>query len=370
MEKKLFRQIAKVAAVAFCTCALVALAGCGAAENGNGDGTVSFTDAAGRTVDIPSPDALEKVFYTSTQGEILVYSVCPELCAGTCDKFSDLDSQYLGGDLISLPNLGTQSGGKELNPEAIMAEGVQLIFSVAPMTPGEKDITEADDLQGQTGIPVVVLDGSIDKIAETYEILGGIVGHEKEAKELADYCTGIIDGVTSAVAGIDEADRVSMYYAEGPEGTQTEPDASNHALIFQMAGAKNVAADVEVTSGKGMSPVSMEQILAWNPEVIIAWDDVAYGGADEIIRTDANWANIQAVKDGKVYTMPSTPFSWCDRPQSVNRILGLEWVANTLYPDVYDVDMVQETKTFYDKFFHVQLTDEQIEFLLGNSLNK
>ena len=130
-----------------------------------------------------------------------------------------------------------------------------------------------------------------------------------------------------------------------------------------------MAQDVEAQKGKGMSPVSLEQVLAWNPQVIIAWDDVVRGGADELIRTDANWSTIDAVKDGKVYTMPNVPFSWCDRPPSVNRILGIQWIANTLYPDAYDVDMIEVTKEFYSLFYHANVTDEQAREILGNSYN-
>lgn len=171
----------------------------------------------------------------------------------------------------------------------------------------------------------------------------------------------------NAVAEIPEDQRVSLYYAEGSEGLQTEPKGSTHSLAFDIAGANNIAQDVEAVKGKGMSPVSLEQVLAWNPQVIIAWDDEVRGGADEIIRTDGNWSTIDAVKEGRVYTMPNVPFSWCDRPPAVNRILGIQWIANTLYPEAYDVDMVEATKEFYSMFYHAELTDEQAREILGNS---
>ena len=166
-----------------------------------------------------------------------------------------------------------------------------------------------------------------------------------------------------AVDSIPEDERVTLYYAEGPEGLQTEPETSSHALTFKIAGAKNVA-DVE---GSNRVEVSLEQVLAWDPEVIIAWSTVVRGGASDVIPEDPNWAEIKAVKDGRVYTMPNTPFSWCDRPPSVNRFLGIQWVANMLYPEAYDVDMVEVTKEFYSLFYHVEITDEDALELLGNS---
>ncbi len=327
----------------------------------------TITDDAGRQVTIPGVGALEKIYYTGAPGQIFCFTLAPELAAGTTMEFSEADLAFLPEGTGDLPYLGTLSGGKELNPEAIMAEGVQVIFSVTISKPSEFDITSADDLQNMTGIPVVVLDGSLDATPATYRTLGTLLGKEAEAEELATYCETAVANVQRAVATIPEDQRIRLYYAEGSEGLQTEPKGSTHSLAFDLAGADNVAQDVEAQKGKGMSPVSLEQVLAWNPQAIIAWDDQIRGGADELIRTDPNWSTIDAVKDGKVYTMPNVPFSWCDRPPSVNRILGIQWIASTLYPEAYNIDMVETTKEFYSMFYHAELTDEQAREILGNS---
>lgn len=89
--------------------------------------------------------------------------------------------------------------------------------------------------------------------------------------------------------------------------------------------------------------------------------------ADEIIRTDEKWSHISAVKNGRVCTMPNAPFAWCDRPSGANRFLGVQWIANMLYPDRYDVDMVKEVKKFYSLLYWVDITDDDARELLGNS---
>lgn len=328
----------------------------------------TVTDDAGRTVTLPAADLLEKIYYTSPAGQIFCFTLAPELCAGTTMDFTEQELENLPADIVGLPNLGTLAGGKDLNPEAIMAEGIQVIFSVTTVEPTEKDASDADGLQSQTGIPVVVIDGTFDKTAHCYEVLGEILGKQNEAAEMAEYCTKVAADVAAAVASVPEDERVSVYYAEGPEGLQTEPTSSSHALVFELAGAKNVAQDLEAEGGKGKSPVSLEQVLAWNPEVIIAWDSQRFeGGADDLIRTDPNWSTIKAVQDGRVYTMCQTPFSWLDRPPAVNRFIGLQWLTNLLYPEAYDIDIVEETKSFYRVFYHRDLTDEQVKDLLGNS---
>lgn len=67
--------------------------------------------------------------------------------------------------------------------------------------------------------------------------------------------------------------------------------------------------------------------------------------------------------------MPSVPFSWCGCSPAVSRILGIQWIANTLYPEAYDIDMVKVTKKFYSLLYHANVTDEQAREILGNSYN-
>ncbi len=358
------RLLAVVLTVALALAAFASSAG--VARAAEGDRTI--TDDAGREVTIPSVESLEKIYFTSPIGQIFCFTLAPELCAGTTMDFTEQELANLPEGTDKLPNLGTLSGGGELNPEAILAEGIQLIFSITSVEPGESDASFADDLQNQTGIPVVVLNGSFDTTAACYESLGELLGKQDEAKAMADYCTKVAEDVAAAVASVPEDERVSVYYAEGPDGLQTEPTSSTHALVFKLAGAENVAKDLEAEGGKGRTAVSLEQVLAWNPDVIVSWDDQRFeGGADELIRTDPNWSEIKAVKDGRVYTMVQTPFSWLDRPPAVNRFIGLQWLTNLLYPEAYDIDIVATTQEFYSMFYHRDLTEEQVIELLGNS---
>lgn len=371
MKQSYYRRITTFGLMICLVCALGILGGCSQQEktdSGATDQTTerTITDDANRTVTIPSAASLERIYYSGAIGEIYCFTLAPELAGGTTMEFTEAELKYLPEGTADLEYLGTLSGGKELNPEAIMSADIQVIFSVTQSAPEEADISQADDLQAQTNIPVVVLDGSFTKTTDTYRTLGELLGKEAEAEKLAAYCETTLAAVEEAVATVPADERVSLYYAEGPNGLQTEPESSTHALAFKIAGAKNVAA-VDATPGKGMSDVSLEQVLAWNPEVIVAWDKEVRGGADELIRTDANWSTIKAVQDDKVYTMPNIPFSWCDRPPAVNRFLGVQWIANTLYPEAYDVDMVEVTKEFYEMFYHRNISTEEAKELLGNS---
>ena len=347
---------------------LVTLSGCDAHETAERifRGQRTIVDDAGRELQIPTSEELERVYFTSALAQVFIYSLRPELMAGTTSRFTSQQMEYLLPELEALRYMGAFSENGEIDREAMMAAKVQLVFSISGIELTETNISEAETFQEQTDIPVVLIDGSFDKITKAYRFLGDIIGAQERAEEVASYLEKIYNDVVDAVAQVPEDQRTTLYYAEGSLGLETDPDESQHALTFKVGGAKNVAADVPVQH-LGMSKVSLEQVLAWDPEVIVAWSEANRGGADELIRTMDDWAKIRAVKTGRVYTMPDAPFSWCDRPPGVNRFIGIQWVANMLYPDVYDVDMVEKTKEFYQKLYWIEISDDQAKELLGNS---
>lgn len=348
--------------------ALGIMTGCGSSESDRSSsaekssaGTVSFTDDAGRSVEIPGSDDLKKVYVTSPIGFIQIYTFSPELLAGTPMKFSEEELEYLDPVCKEMKNLGGMQVGAELNKEAIMKSGTQIIFSMSAKTT-DTTVSDADELQEQLGIPVVVLNADFNAMPDTYRRLGEIFNMKDRAEELASYCENVISDVNEKLSAIPDEERVSVYYAENEDGLATEPETSNHAAVLKMAGAKNVA-QIEGKGAGGLSPVSLEQVLSWNPDVIISWGDDR-GGAYSKIKGSSDWSTIKAVKDGRVYAMPNKPFSWMDRPPSVNRFLGVQWVANLLYPDVYDIDLAETTKEFYKLFYSVDLTDDQVSDIL------
>lgn len=139
--------------------------------------------------------------------------------------------------------------------------------------------------------------------------MGEALGRTERACELAGYCERIYRNVSRAVAQVPDSQRVRHYLAEGPEGPQTEPDSSQHSLAFQAAGDVNVAADVALPPGRNdRADVTVEQVSAWNPPVIITEGRQERGGADQLIRASKAWSAIEAVKRGRVYAMPHVPF--------------------------------------------------------------
>lgn len=363
------RSFAKLAGVAAASAALGGASVMTGCRSEAGDelfrGQRTIVDDAGRELIIPTAGNIESVYFTSALAQMFIMTLAPDLMGATCSKFSSDDFKYLPEEMQNLVYLGGVESN-EMDVEAVMSEGIQLIFSISAIGLTSANISEADNIQDRSGIPVVLIDGSFERISKAYETLGDILGREERAAKLASYCEGAYEDVTKVASTIPDEEKVSLYYAEGSLGLKTEPEESQHALVLKAAGARNVA-QVEIMDDAGMSDVSLESVISWNPVVIIAWDDELRGGADEHIRTDENWSVIKAVRDGRVYTMPNTPVSWIDRPMACNRFLGIQWVCNMLYPDRYDVDMVEVGKEFYQLFYGCEVSDDDMRGLLGSS---
>jgi iron complex transport system substrate-binding protein len=66
-----------------------------------------------------------------------------------------------------------------------------------------------------------------------------------------------------------------------------------------------------------------------------------------------------------VHLSPKMPFGWVDFPPSVNRLIGLWWLAKILYPKRFPEDLRVLTRDFYARFYHVTPTDAQIDEVLA-----
>ena len=110
----------------------------------------------------------------------------------------------------------------------------------------------------------------------------------------------------------------------------------------------------------GMEKISLEEIIARQPTLIVALDPNFKAFSAQA----PEWRNVKAAAEGRVYTVPKIPFNWLDRPPSFMRVLGAQWLANIFYPQALPLDINAETKKFFKLFFGVELTDADVAQLL------
>jgi iron complex transport system substrate-binding protein len=314
----------------------------------------AIVDGAGRAV--PVPERVGKVFPAGPPAAILLYTLAPELLLGWPRANRPEECAFMLPDICRRPELGRLTGrGNTASLELVVALAPDLILDVGSVR--DTFVSLADRVQQQTGIPYALLDGRLTATEETYRKLGRLVRREARANELADYAARTMETILSRVARVPADRRPRVYYARGPRGLETGLAGSINVETIEFLGARNVASAAQ----GGLANVSLEHVLAWNPEVIITIDrDFAAA-----VRSDPDWRPIDAVRRGRVHLSPKLPFGWVDFPPSVNRIVGLWWLAKVLYPGEFPEDLKPIARDFYARFYHVHVTDGQIEYVLA-----
>lgn len=324
--------------------------------------TQKIVDMANRTVIVPTK--ITKVYSTSPTGTILLYTLNPNKLVGINYKFTLKELEYIPKKYQKLPVLGGWFGKNGTgNIEAILKAKPDIILSMGDID--KTHISSTDRLQKQLNIPIIMIDGNLQKSDKAYEFLGKILHEEKTAKVLANYSRNLLNETKKISAKIPNNKKLSVYYAEGPKGLETEGHGSIRLASLYAVGGLN-AADIAAKSGNGKSAVSLEDVIVWNPSVILVGSDPS--GSQQVkkkILNDSMWSDINAVKEKRVYNIPHGPFNWFDRPDSVNRLIGIKWLGNLLYPNYYKYDIRKETRNFYKMFYHINLTDTQLNKLLN-----
>jgi ABC-type Fe3+-hydroxamate transport system, periplasmic component len=318
--------------------------------------TRTITDMAGRTVEIPAE--VNSVLCTSPPTTMIVYMLSPDKLSGWNFKPND---QYVPSKYKDLPVVGGWFGTKTGNYENFISMHPDIVLE-GFNTQGDFRSTINERQQKLSGIPVVGVDNTVN--ATEYEapirFIGDLLGEEEQAAELISFYNRVRDEVNTVASRIPESEKRGVYYAEGPKGLMTDPKGSQHSQLIELCGGVNVA-QCPIKKGYGRAEVSIEQVLNWDPDVIIAGDPTFY----EKIYSNPLWQNITAVKNHDVYLTPLSPFCWFDRPPGVNRIIGIPWTAKMLYPEKFgDMDLSSLTKEFYSKFYHYDLSDEEVYEIL------
>jgi iron complex transport system substrate-binding protein len=315
----------------------------------------TVTDSAGRVVELP--ERIPRVLAAGPPGSILLYTLAPEKMVGWVRTPTAAEKEFLLPSVRDRPEYGRLTGrGNTANMENVLKFQPDLILDIGSV--GPTYVSLANNVQDQTKIPYILLDGSFAKTPEMYRLLGDILGVQERAEQLARYADETLNGLTSRVAAIPDSNRPRVYYGRGTNGLETGLAGSINMEVLEKVGAVNVAA---AAGTGGLTKVSIEQVLSWNPDVILALDPTFYGA----VGADPLWSSVKAVRDKRIYLAPNLPYGWFDAPPGVNRLIGVRWLMSLLYPQQFPDDLRQVTKTFYKLFYQVELSEEQIGRLLA-----
>ena len=341
----------------------LSLAACGAQKAPTDENTAPetrvFTDSVGREVTVPAQ--IDQVAVSGPMAQIVLFALCPDKLVGISNAWDESAAQYLDTEYYNLPLLGQLYGGKgELNLETLLESGAQVVIDV-----GEAKgsiVEDLDALQEQTAIPFVHIDAALATMDETYTLLGDLLGMPDEAKALADYCRSTYD---RALTIADSVEKANLLYVTGDAGLNVIAQGAYHAEVIDLLSNNLAVVDDPSSKGTG-NEVDMEQILNWNPDVILFAPDSVY----DTMAGDAAWQGVTAIQNGAYYEVPMGPYNWMGFPPSVQRLLGMLWMAKVLYPEAADYDLYTEAAEYFKLFYHCDLTREQYDALVANSLGR
>lgn len=326
--------------------------------------TREITDMAGRKVTVPAAENIESVFSAGPVAAIFLYMVAPDKLLGWNYELNDVEKSIILDKYQDLPNFGM---GDAVNYEAVIAANPTIAINSGKIN--DTMVSDCDALSESLGIPVVAVDNELNNSAEAFRFMGELLGVEDHAEELAQYAEQVFTDI-NALSDIPEEKKVSVYFGNGEDSLETAPRGSQHAQILDAINAVNVA-DLELGDGSRVQ-ISAEQLLAWDPDVIVVNGepkaDKSGNSAAEDILSNPDYASLKAVEDQKVYGTPNAPFSWVDRPAGPNRLIGMRWFSALIYPEYIKCDINEEIHKFFDLFYHVDLSDEQLENVLKGTL--
>lgn len=321
------------------------LVGCGNGakdEEGNaGDEApkeVTITDQAGREVTVTGKyEKIVSGYYISTS--MLVALGLEDNLVGIEAKAENRPIYKLAApQLLDLPNVGT---AKEFNLEGCIDLEPDLV--ILP-----KKLTDQAETLSDLGITVIVVNPENEQLLkEAVEIIATATGTTKRGNELLSYYENKyadLEGITK------ESDKNPRVYIAGTSDILTAASKAMYQnSVIEKAGGINVVSDIEE---QNWSKISYEQLLAYNPDVIVIIPEAQF--AKEDVLNDPELAELKAVTEGAVYEMPKAFEAW-DSPVP-SGVLGAMWLCSVINEDKYSLDdFKKEAAEFYKDFYDVEI---------------
>ena len=297
-----------------------------------------IVDQAGRTVEINNP--VERI----VSGYYISSSAC--IALGLSDKLAGIEAKadsrpiyaLAAPELLALPNVGT---AKEFNLEGCIALEPDLV--ILPV-----HLRDSADIMTELGIPVILVNPEgYDELLEMITLIGDAAGAGERAERLLTYYGDMRNKINDFIAGA--ADKPVVHMCGVGSYLTTAPKDMYQSVLIGIAGGQNAAREIE---GNKWTPISYEQLLAMDPEVIIIPSEAGYDKKD--ILADEQLAALNAVINGRIYQMPDDYEAW-DSPVP-SSILGMLWLVNILHGDVYSPETLNnDVSAFYNDFYGIRL---------------
>lgn len=317
--------------------------------------TREITDAAGRHVRIAANVTRVADAWHANNAMVLMLGGAEKLVATTVQARSQPWLRRLYPHIDQVPAVFSASG--DVNVETLIGARPDVVLMAYDGGALPNWISAVDAYH----VPIVLMPNtSLEGLKTTARMTGEVLGpaEAEVAEQFVRYFDDNVDRVMRVTGRLPASARPKVLHTASAgvltvDGRQTVIDD-----WINIAGGVN-AADV-IGNGR---PVTMEQVAAWNPDVIIV-GTAPNQQSRQAILDDPRWQQIRAVKDGKVFANPSGAYLW-DR-HSAEAALQVLWAAKLLHPAEFaGLDVRLETKQFYARFFHRALTEPELDSIMN-----
>ena len=304
------------------------------------DGTRIVTDVWGREVTVPET-VTSIVCVGSGAPRIAAYLDVMDLLAGAEDH--DIQAMTVLRDyspvwqeqLAALPSVGAGggSGANNAYPEEIITLSPDVILAGF-------SAEAADELQNQTGIPVVSVRYISNGLADdtfyaAMRVFAQVVGAQERCEEVLSYIDQCRADLAGRAADIPADNKPTAYAgAVTFSGRHGFTGTYSHFGPFDAVGAVNVA---DTDGEEGYYETDREQVLVWDPDYIFLDPGNMDLVNEEIAAFPDYFSSLRAAEEGRVYTMPS--FNNCGMNISY-ALINAYWAGVVLFPEEFsDVDI-------------------------------
>lgn len=310
--------------------------------------------ACKRTAPTAHPAPL-RVLPAGQPAAILVWAIAPEALLGWPRALNASQAAFLPAAAAALPTVGMlTTAGANANLEAVASMRPALIVDYGDLSEGLRAL--AKRVRERLGVEYRMIDGRLAATPAALRQAGALLGRADRGEALARMAAGLLARWTQAA----RRGGPSFYYGRGADGLETGLSGSLATEVLEGAGWHNVVP----AAGRALGRVSIERVVAWDPEAIVTLDpDFAAEAARNPV-----WSRRRSGRGRRIVLLPAAPFGWIDRPPSLNRLLGCAWVSG---PDPLGVDQrpaLAFAEQFHAAFYGRRLPPEQAARLLPRVL--
>jgi iron complex transport system substrate-binding protein len=301
----------------------------------------SITDDYGNIVEVP--DTINSIYIASPPITMSLLAFDPSLIVALNSPWLPIQEPFVGA-AIDKKVAGGFFGQGEIPNYEILALSKPDVILLWGRTNGIQNVKKKLEM---LGIPVLLVrNDTINNLISQFKLYGELTGNTKRANELIAYTKETLSLIDSVQEKLATYKPIRYYFAQGIDGLFSECAGSFHLQPFNYAGATN-ALDCKLSSNFGMEKISPETIMMADPDVIIAMEPSFYNS----IKTNPHFASLRAVKEGKVYLVPTRGFNFITRPPSFMRLMGIRWLIHTFYPNLLKGSLEEEQIRFDEIFF-------------------